>query len=61
MTTKPTCISCKHWERDHEFTEGGWCYNYKMHSYSCETCDKHELFKIEPTDEHEPPTHLHDL
>ena len=51
MNPKPTCISCKHWERDHEFTEGGWCYSYNMHSYSCETCDKHELFKIEPTDE----------
>jgi hypothetical protein len=48
MNLKPACASCKHWEREHKFTEGGYCYRYKMHSYYCEICDKHEQVKIEP-------------
>ena len=51
MNPQPACVSCKHWEREHEFTHDGRCYRYKMHSYFCEICDKHELVKIEPTDE----------
>ena len=56
MNLKPACARCKHWEREHEFTHDGWCYRYKMHSYYCEICDKHELLKIEPIEElKEPP------
>jgi len=55
MNPEPTCMSCKYWVRDHDYTHDGWCDRYKMHSYVCETCRKHELLKIEPIEPTDEP------
>ena len=54
MNPQPTCMSCKYWVRDHDYTHDGWCDRYKMHSYVCETCKKHEQLKNEPIEPIEP-------
>lgn len=48
MNLKPTCMTCDHWHAIN--ASDGYCTQFAKWTYNTQTCEKYELFTIEPID-----------